>query len=312
MTANHPKPADRGLHASWLALGLIAALAASLVTTAQAAEPTSDRVVDFSVADEAPGWEFSVTPYAWLTGISGDIGVAGRTVGVNVTFQNIISESDYIIPLMGYVEARNDRFAIFGDFFYTQVRFTGSKSVTRNPFADASLTLKGKAGLTQTLGFAEGGAAYEVAQWQGPMGATGLELLGGARYWYASVDTTLNIDSTVKLKQLGLKRKNSRAYAKSGDIDWVDPVIGARVRQDFGEGRQLELLGDVAGFGVGSEFSWQVFAGYTKAWEVGRATMAWTLGYRAIGVDYTEGKGTDAKTFDLVLHGPIAGFTVGW
>ena len=157
MNANHPKPADRGRRSSWIALGLTAALATSAVATAQAAEPTSDRVVDFSVADEAPGWEISVTPYAWLTGISGDIGVAGRTVGVNVTFQNIISESDYIIPLMGYFEARNDRFALFTDLFYTQVRFTGSKSVTRNPFADASLTLKGDAGLTRDSGLRRGG-----------------------------------------------------------------------------------------------------------------------------------------------------------
>ena len=271
------------------------------------------------MADEVPpptGWQFSVTPYAWLVGVSGKITARGQSVNVDADFYDILTKSDYIIPLMAYLEARNGRFSIFGDLFYTEMKFSKSDVrdySARRPKVEASLAVKGKAGVTQTLAFAEAGAAYEIARREnGPMGSTGLEILGGARYWYASTDATLKIKSTLDLPRLGLQKKGKYAVAKSGDVDWVDPVVGMRVKQDFGGGRELQLLGDIGGFGVGSQFSWQVYAGYSHTFPVGKAMMAWNLGYRALAFDYETGSGDNAKTFDMVLHGPIAGLTVRW
>ncbi|MCB1494435.1 MAG: hypothetical protein KDJ86_01510 [Bauldia sp.] len=290
-----------------MALAVGAGIAGSAAVSIAAAQ---ERDVDFSVADEMPnGWEVSITPYGWMAGISGDLGVAGRTLQINANFYDLLTKSDYLIPVMGYTELRKDRFAIFADGFYTQMKFSKSNMITKNPFAKANLTLKSKAAVTQTLAFAEGGASYEVARWQGPMGDTGLEVLGGARYWYSSIDTSLKINGTVKFGNLGLKKKGKYAVAKSGDIDWVDPVIGARISQEFANMQKFELLGDIGGFGVGSEFSWQVYAGYTKGYQVGQAILAWTLGYRALAANYEAKSG---NSLDFVLHGPIAGFTVRW
>ena len=34
------------------------------------------------------------------------------------------------------------------------------------------------------------------------------------------------------------------------------------------------------------------------------------VGYRAIGTDFTEGSGSDQITWDVVMHGPILGFSL--
>ncbi|WP_404292491.1 hypothetical protein ACD578_09335 [Microvirga sp. RSM25] len=43
-------------------------------------------------------------------------------------------------------------------------------------------------------------------------------------------------------------------FARSGSVDWLDPVIGARIRYAMAPGHELFLRGDIGGFGVGSDF----------------------------------------------------------
>ena len=282
--------------------------------------PALAEEYDMATGDADTGlWELTVTPYAWFTGVSGDIKAGGRKFDINASFIDIVQESDWIIPLMGHAQAKKDRFSIFTDGFYTQMQFTKKQLVTltplQGPIADPIVKFKNKLTLTQTLAFAEFDVGYEVAEWdQGPLGMSTLEILAGARYWYGDVDARLKVDRTVKLPNLGLKQKKNTAYIKSGSQDWVDPVVGIRVNQTFSEGRQLQFLGDIGGFGVGSEFTWQVFAGYNHFTPIGNGNtlFATTIGYRAIGFDYDVGSGSNAQSYDLVLHGPIAGLSLRW
>lgn len=89
------------------------------------------------------------------------------------------------------------------------------------------------------------------------------------------------------------------------DADWLDPWIGARGEYALGNRFAGMLRGDVGGFGVGTEFTWQALA-------VLRARLAEhvaiDLGYRAIDVDYRSGVGS----FDVLFHGPIAGLGVSF
>jgi hypothetical protein len=48
----------------------------------------------------------------------------------------------------------------------------------------------------------------------------------------------------------------------SGSVDWLDPFVGARVRQQLAPGQEIVLRGDVGGFGAGSQFSWQAIGTY--------------------------------------------------
>jgi hypothetical protein len=45
-----------------------------------------------------------------------------------------------------------------------------------------------------------------------------------------------------------------------GSTDLVDPVIGLRALFHVRPSLRFTVSGDVGGFGIGSEFSWQAFA----------------------------------------------------
>ena len=70
----------------------------------------------------------------------------------------------------------------------------------------------------------------------------------------------------------------------------------------LGEGWALRAWGDVGGFGVGSDFTWQAAA------LVGRSSGGWRVefGYRALAVEFDDG---ELET-DLVAHGPFLGVAV--
>ena len=124
--------------------------------------------------------------------------------------------------------------------------------------------------------------------------------MGSARYWNQDVDLSLNVQGTLTadvqadFKRVGLdlkrKVKGSRAIAvaHASDLEWVDPVVGARMRHQFASGSEFNLEGDVGGFGAGSEFSWQAVATYGFDVNAFDTTMRSVVGYRALSVDYSE------------------------
>src|SRR5262249_14843216 len=61
------------------------------------------------------GWQFRFAPYAWATSLNGNATVHGIKSNVNLSFIDILQKSDSLVALMGYAEARCDRFSIFGD-----------------------------------------------------------------------------------------------------------------------------------------------------------------------------------------------------
>jgi hypothetical protein len=192
-------------------------------------------------------------------------------------------------------EARHDRFAVLGDFVYMKVGVdkNASRSVSFGPIA----TLSAGAALDTTVKMAvvELAGAYEIARWSSmPGSGTALDVYGGGRLWWQQVDVSLAL--TAELSEI-LPRRNfvingSRAFATSGDVSWVDPIVGLRLRHKFAADHELVLSGDVGGFGLGSEFSWQALGAYR--WTFARtSSVAWSglLGYRALYVNYSKGSG---------------------
>jgi len=53
------------------------------------------------------------------------------------------------------------------------------------------------------------------------------------------------------------------------------------------------VRGDIGGFGLGSQFSWQAVAPYSYAWQFTGYQIAAVLGFRALAVNYTSGSGVD-------------------
>ncbi len=262
------------------------------------------------------GWEFRVTPYAWAPSVNGEVTVRGQTADIDMSFWDLFdsgssgAELDSLAALMGYVEARNGRWGIYGDVVWGKFDFSGDTVKQRNPIANLNASARAKAGLNYDITMAETGLAYEVARWGETSSSTALDLLGGARYWNQELDLSLAVDASVDLGKLGLERSRSFAVARSGTLDWVDPFVGARVRHELTPGSELQLLGDIGGFGVGSDLTWQLFAGYGFAfWQ---SNLHGLIGYRALAVDYSQGSGAKENNLDLILHGPVVGLSFQW
>ena len=157
------------------------------------------------------------------------------------------------------------------------------------------------------MAIVEVGAAYELAR-TGPLA---FDVLGGVRYWYQEADLSLEVTRTLDIGDLELA--GTRAFARSGSVDWADPVVGARVRYAVAPGHELFLRGDIGGFGVGSDFSWQAIGGYGFDFGTRNGiTFSGVIGYRALSVDYAQGEGRRRYEFDMLQHGPVLGLSMRW
>lgn len=265
-------------------------------------------------------WTFSITPYGWLTFMSGSQTVAGQTTAVQTNAFQMFAESQSLITFMAYTEARyQDRLGLFVDVMYANL--TAGQSATRGVFAPG---VSGSAVASASVNYqsltVQFGAAYEVVKVgpdrsaDGPgmagVGQTAFDVLLGGRWWYQRIDMTLNFQGavTVNTPDLQLSANRSQVLANSGSIGWVDPLVGFRVRHRLAPGQNLALEADMGGFGIGSRISAQAVATY--GFEFGDAmgvNWAGVIGYRALYVDYTRGSGSSFFQMNTLQHGPVLG-----
>jgi hypothetical protein len=118
-----------------LVVGLLlsgAAIAADLAPL-----PTKAPVVRAPAIDS---WTFSATPYAWVTLLNGSTTVKGRTVDVDVGFNDLmdlVRNSEIpkdLFAIMGYFEARKGRLSLFADLVYMKIA-VGADSTRSMPLS---------------------------------------------------------------------------------------------------------------------------------------------------------------------------------
>ncbi|MDB6175810.1 MAG: hypothetical protein JWL59_5121 [Chthoniobacteraceae bacterium] len=78
-----------------------------------------------------------------------------------------------------------------------------------------------------------------------------------------------------------LKRTLGSTYSKSND--WFDPYIGFRARYNLSNAFYLTGRGDIGGFGVGSDLTWQVYG--ALGCQLSKRVFA-EAGYRCLFVNY--------------------------
>ncbi len=165
-----------------------------------------------------------------------------------------------------------------------------------------------------TMAIGEAGVGYELARWKltnAPASFTALDAYAGMRYFYLGADLTLRALGAVTSPFLDVDQLGARAHAKSRGIEWVDPVVGLRMRHSFSPGENFEMRGDIGGFGVGSKFSWQFYGGYSHDFEFNGMKFAGLVGYRALSVDYSTRRWDGRENgINAIIHGPITGVSM--
>jgi hypothetical protein len=262
-----------------------------------------------SPARPASDWTYSFTTYAWTPWLSGDLTIKGRSFDVDVTAGQVLEALDWsgIPAWFSYAEARKGRLTLFNDIAYAKL--SGSNDFAKSGPAGA-VTLTGNIAAEYEQAIVEVGAAYEI--WSGDhpgLGPSAFDILAGGRYWHQDATVSANVSTDLGLP--GIDFDGNRFFARSGSKDWVDPFIGARLRQHLAPGQNLTVRGDVGGFDVGSDFTWQVIATYDfQLCVTDRYAIDGYLGYRALSVDYSDGSGPNRYEFDAVQQGPVLGARV--
>ena len=243
-------------------------------------------------------WTFALTSYGWIPWLSGTQAIKGRSFDVQADPSQIFGHLDWseLPAWMSYAEARNGPIGLFNDIVYANI--SGSKDFFRQ-LPGPLPALSGGVSVDYKLAIVEFGGTYQIWSGASPVlpGSAAFDLLAGGRYWYQ------NVSASATLGPLNATR--------SGSVDWVDPFVGARLRQQLGQGESIMVRADVGGFGVGSDASWQVLATYN--WQMctldGHLIDGY-LGYRALSVDYSQGSGNTEFKADVLIQGPVIGTTL--
>jgi hypothetical protein len=287
-------------------------LCRSPVAAADEATGTPDPVSSWNDPD---AWRFRVALYGWAPSVAGSLTARGQTVDVNASFIQILQKSDSLLGYMGYFEANKGRIGAYLDTVWASLGFASSSSSVRNPIAGLNISTSSSTAVSYSFAIIEAGGLYEIARWPASPGSfTALDGLLGFRYWNSQVDVNFNLDVAADLTRLSnlldrnIEFNRSFAIARSGSIEWIDPLVGLRLRHQFTPTQEIWVRGDVGGFGLQGNFEWQAVGVYSYAWQFTGYQLAALIGYRALGVNYANAGNNNAV--NLVLHGPIIGFSV--
>jgi hypothetical protein len=230
-----------------------------------------------ATADE---WTFSVKPYILAASIEGNAGM-GRVTGVDVDvdFSTILETLEMAAMINFEAQSGNGwGFAIDYGFMDLSDDFFGSRG--------------GVVDMRVRQGVLEG-----LLIRQSRNEASGLEYFAGFRWW----DNDLDVAFDPVLLPGTAERKI--------DASWIDLLVGARWTRDISDRWQMQLRGDVGGFGIEADFTSALSASFLYRFS---QTFSLDLQYRAMWVDYEEGTSGQPGYFayDTVTHGPIVGLKI--
>ncbi len=256
--------------AAFLGLPNSAALAADAPASAGPPQPAvNDRI--------ERAWEFLFAPYFVGANIVGTTRI-GRlpATDLDVGTDDILKNLRFGAMFRSEVLYRQTAGA------FLDVAYMNLGSATTGPLTGGRV----KVGVGQLI--AEGMVFYRP--YSTPQ--TTFDVYAGGRYWDVSLD--VNATGTV---------------AGNFDIDrgdnWIDPVIGVRGMHRFNENWSVNARADIGGFGIASDFTWNVQGGvgyhFNDTWSV-------HFQYKALDVDYDNDKqGTQRFAYDTITHGPLLG-----
>jgi hypothetical protein len=207
--------------------------------------------------------EYELAIYLWGASLDGESGIGPLTVEVDAGFSDILDNLE--IAGMAAFRFKRGRWAWMVDA--QVIDLANDESPGLEVEADQRVF--------------EVDLAYEMAD--------DLEILAGARY--------VDVESRLRLETL-----LGTVESKAGD-DWLDPLIGLRFSRPLTEKWSLTARGDVGGFGVGSNLTWNVVlhAGYEATEGVSVA-----FGYRITDFDYEDGSGRERFLFDVQSKGLLS------
>lgn len=239
----------------------------------------SAMMAGWSTAANAGGgeWQHTVILYGMGAAIDGEATLGDLTVPVDFSMSDVFDALEF--GAMAAWRVRNDTWSFTLDATYMGLGGTheGSRGLVKGDLDVDQVTVMG------TLG----------RRW-----TEHVEFLASLAYFDLSADlkltTTAPVSGVVTVREA------------SDGASWVDPLVGLQYNVPFADRWRFNLRGDVGGFGLGSDFSYQGLV--NVGWQA-TDSVHLILGYRIIGFDYEDGNrgSRNYQRFDLTEQGPLAG-----
>jgi hypothetical protein len=220
-------------------------------------------------------WDFQLAPfYLWAVNVEGDVTVRRATAPIDLDFGDIFDRLEGF--LTAHFEAwYKEKWGVLAELNYLSI---GDEQETRLLTLDVDFE----------TAIAELGAFYRHTH-----GSHAFEPLAGIRY--TSMEVRVDIVDT----RLSLKETEN----------WIDPMVGLRYKYHITDKWLVSARGDIGGFGVGSQFTWNLVGLlHFQPWK----HVGFFGGYRALDVDFQKGSGIDKFRYDVLMHGPLLGFNIVW
>jgi hypothetical protein len=257
------------------AMGAFAADDVAVTDTAASESPveTPDTSPDAATGEEGMPLRIQLGIYSWLPGISSTVEANGSESTTDIDFGTLIDAMDF--ANFAHLELQRGKWGLLSELDFVKL---SENSEFRSPRLGLPFKTKADIAIKQTMA-----ELALIRSFDGDR--VGFDALAGARYF--------RLESDVHVGQI----KSSMTK------DWVDPMIGGRLRLRLSEKWQASLRGDLAGFGVGSELSTNIVGtvGYNIT---DRHTLA--FGYRYLDIDY---EANDIEV-SMTTYGPIIGMVI--
>jgi hypothetical protein len=226
------------------------------VAGAQPADPAAAS----EPAPASKGWEFATITYVWMAGAEGDVDVIGpvEPVGLDLSFGDVLDSFKF--AFMGAAEARHDRLVLLGDLTFIHLEANKGIDIRDQDFVDAELD-------SRTIDITALGG-YRVVD----KGKMAVDVLGGVRANFFKNS----------LQLVGPNREAEGSVSET----WFDPLIAGRIYVPLGGKWGASVYGDIGGFGVASDLTWQAVAGVD--YQLNRKFRL-QAGWRHFKVDYDKG-----------------------
>lgn len=246
--------------------------------------------------DRAASWKVRATASVWFPSLRGE-----QTLGGGSKFDiDIIDQPDVQVAPRYELAFRRDKWTVLTSGFVFNM---DENAAATESFIASGTTINAgdrvsydidywSADLFLAYRFADmpidnaGGRGAPPSPFSVPRDGVGLffDVLAGARVWH--LDYTMN--------QIGGPSLIDEQET------WIDPVVGGRMLLDLPHGFGVEVRGDVGGFGVGSEFAWNIGVAF-------RAELAENIGaeigFRHLQTRYESGSGADLFEWDVASAG---------
>jgi hypothetical protein len=244
-----------------LSVTLLAGLLVAVPAWPQDSAPESSPPDSTEVVKASSQWRFSIRPYVFLSGLNGSVTVDPLTFPINSSFSDLLDN----LRFGGFLafSAEKGRWGFYTDLAY--IDLIGQSSSAR----DAELELENF--------IAEADGTVQ------PGRASILKFLAGVRVY--SIVQTL--------------RFRDEPYSEV-KTTVVDPIVGAKGEWNISDHWDFELRGDIGGFGVSSEFTYQGYG--LVRWNISH-TVGLPLGYRILGYSI--------KTGDIWMNTQMSGLMLG-